>query len=593
MGTCPLFVISFFELKPMSKTNFLLLACPLFFFLSNCTQKPKADLILMHGKVYTMQWDDPDLDGKISSNAPYVDGNWHPEAEAIAIKDNLILAIGSDNEMQKYAGNDTQIIDVHGGTILPGLVDSHTHVINLGQNLDLVDLTVASNEAEAVALIVEQAKNIPAGEWIVGKGWDEGAWASHYPDKKLLTERVPNHPVLMRSLHSFASWCNQKALDVAGFTKDIKSPIGGVIMKDDHGQLTGLFLNKATDMIEKAIPAPDHGKLKSWFLAGLNEMAKSGYVSIHEAGVGAELMQAIDELDKENKLPIRVYVMLSSDDKPLMDEWKIRGPYVSNSGMLVVKAVKAFYDGALGSRGAKLIENYSDMPGHQGISGTDFRFDPATLNEMAKAGFQLCVHAIGDAANRETLNYFEKMIQGNPLIKEQRHRIEHAQVVSDIDMSRFASLGVIASMQPSHAVEDMMWAETRLGSERIKNAYAWRSLRLQHTSLIFNSDLTGTDHNIFYGLHSAITRQNKINEPKEGWLASQRMTSEEALRGFTVWPAFAAFTEKESGVLAVGKWADITVLNIDPLQVGEKESSHLLEGKVLLTIVNGKVLFKD
>jgi len=556
-----------------------------------CNKKASADLVIINGNLYTFQWKDPGLDGTIAEDAPHDENGWHPEAQAIAVKGKTIMQIGSNEEIQKLVGDSTKVINAKGGTIIPGLVDSHTHVINLGQNLDLVDLTQAKNEEEAVALVETFAKHVTAGEWIIGKGWDEGAWASHYPDKKLLSEKVPDHPVLMRSLHSYAAWCNQKALDVAGITAGTPSPAGGEIVKDASGQPTGLFLNKGTDIIEDAVPRPDIVRKKAWFLAGLQEMAKAGYVAIHEAGVDSDLIRAIEELDGENKLPIRVYVMLLSDDKKLMNEWQMKGPYISPSGMLTVRSVKAFYDGALGSRGAKLLEDYSDMPGHRGITGTNFRFDPDILTDMANAGFQICVHAIGDAANRETLDFFANLIRENPAVADRRNRIEHSQVVDPKDMPRFAELRVIASMEPSHAVEDMAWAEKRLGPERIEYAYAWRSLRMTGTPLIFNSDLTGTDYNIYYGLHSSITRQNKNMQPEGGWYPSQDMTPEEALRGFTVWPAFAAFEDGETGVLAKGNWADITILTIDPLNVGEKEPGRLFEGQISMTIVKGKIAY--
>jgi predicted amidohydrolase YtcJ len=272
-----------------------------FLTLISCSKEPSAELIIINGKVYTFQWPDPDLDGNPSPGAPFANGAWHPEAQAIAITGKLISNIGTTAEIQKLAGENTEIIDAEGGTIIPGLVDSHTHVINLGQNLELVDLTGVETEAAAVALIVEASKNIPAGEWIIGKGWDEGAWASQYPDKKMLSEMVPKHPVLMLSLHSFASWANQMALDNAGITKDTPSPPGGEVVKDENNEPTGLFLNKGSDIIEAAIPQPANQQLKEYFLAGLIEMAESGYVAIHEAGVNRKLLTAIMELDKRGE----------------------------------------------------------------------------------------------------------------------------------------------------------------------------------------------------------------------------------------------------------------------------------------------------
>jgi hypothetical protein len=297
------------------------------------------------------------------------------------------------------------------------------------------------------------------------------------------------------------------------------------------------------------------------------------------------------ELDEERKLPIRVYGMLSGEDFDLLNEWKEKGPYESASGMLVIRSVKAFYDGALGSRGAKLLEDYSDMPGHKGTSGQDYRFQPDKLTEMALAGFQLCIHAIGDAGNRQTLDFLQQIVEANPEIRNLRNRIEHAQVLHPEDIPRLAELNITASMEPSHAVEDMVWAEERIGVERIRGAYAWRKLRKEGTHIIFNSDLTGTDHNIFYGLHSAITRQNKTPEPEGGWYREEALTPEEALRAFSTWAAWSVFREDSTGILAPGKWADISVLTIDPFQTGTLNPYALFNGEIRAVIVNGEVAF--
>jgi hypothetical protein len=255
--------------------------------------------------------------------------------------------------------------------------------------------------------------------------------------------------------------------------------------------------------------------------------------------------------------------------------------------MLVVHSVKFFADGALGSRGAWLLEDYSDRPGHRGAP--DATFDKALAADMAKAGFQLAIHAIGDAANRDALDFFESLFAAAPATRALRHRIEHAQVLDPRDIPRFARLGIIASMQPPHAVEDKAWAQDRLGPERVRGAYAWRSLREAGARLVFSSDLPGSDYDIFYGLHSAITRRGKDLQPPGGWHPEQTMTPEEALRGYTTWAAYAAFVEDRTGVLAPGHWADITILDVDPL---ETDPGKLLHGHVLATIVAGKVVYE-
>ena len=320
-------------------------------------------------------------------------------------------------------------------------------------------------------------------------------------------------------------------------------------------------------------------------------MARSGYTAVHDAGVDRAMLAGYQALAARQQLPIRVYVMLSARDPELCREWERKGPQGAASDMLIVRSVKAYYDGALGSRGARLLADYSDMPGHRGISGAGYGFDKDVVAAMMRAGFQVGVHAIGDAGNRESLDFLESITKDNARARDGRHRIEHAQVVSPQDIPRFAAMNVIASMEPPHAVEDKGWAEARVGAERIKGAYAWRTLRTAGARLIFNSDLTGSDHNLFYGLHSAITRQDKTGQPAGGWYPGERMTPEEAVRGYSTWAAYASFAEAEVGQIAAGRLADLTALSVDPLTVGAASPATLLGGTVRLTVVNGAVRF--
>jgi len=321
-------------------------------------------------------------------------------------------------------------------------------------------------------------------------------------------------------------------------------------------------------------------------------MARDGYVAIHEAGAERGLMTALQELNAEGRLPVRVYAMLGVRDEGLSREWLTRGPDVASDRRLVTRSVKAFYDGALGSRGARLLADYADRPGHRGLSGNQYGFDQKLVADLMKAGFQVAIHAIGDAGNRETLDFIESVLEERPDARGLRPRIEHAQVLHPDDVPRFARLGVIASMEPPHCVEDKTWAEDRLGPFRVKGAYAWRTLRRSGARLALNSDLTGSDHDIFYGLHSAITRRDKKLEPAGGWRPEERLTPEEAVRGYTTWNAYAAFWEKESGVLAPGRWADITVMDKDPMVLGTTDPGKLLGGKIVATIVGGKVVYE-
>jgi predicted amidohydrolase YtcJ len=551
-----------------------------------------ADLILTDARVYTLRWGGPGLDGKPAADAPITNGTWHPDAAAVAIRGGRIVYVGSEKGALALRGKRTWVIDLDGATVIPGLVDSHTHFVELGAKLESVDLTNVATEAEAVAKVAERAKSVPKGEWIFGAGWDEGAWANRYPDKQMLSAAVPDHPVVLRSLHGFAIWTNQAALDAGKITSASPVPVGGEMRLGPDGQPNGLFLNRAATMVDAMVPPEPPAVVARHALKGLTQMAADGYVMVHEAGVPAQAMAALQSLEDEQRLPIRVYAMLSLRDPPLMRQWIAKGPDRDNDSMFVTRAVKAYYDGALGSRGARLLADYEDRPGHRGISGSGYGFDRDLAKAAMKAGFQIGFHAIGDAGNREVLDFLEGEFKADPTTARNRHRIEHAQVVAPEDQPRFARLGVIASMEPPHAVEDKGWAEARLGPQRILGAYAWRSLRRQGARLTFNADNPGSDHSIFYGLHSAITRQDKQGQPPGGWYPAQRLTIEEAIRAYTNWSAYAAFREGQTGIIAKGRWADLTIMDIDPFALAATAPEKILTGQIRATIVNGKLVYQ-
>lgn len=550
-----------------------------------------AELILTNARVYTLDWPDPLPDGSISNRAPYRDG-WHPDAEAVVMGGGKILFVGSHKEAATWRGESTRAIDLKGATVIPGLVDAHTHVFQLGLKLNRVNLYDVDTEAEAVARIVERARSVPEGEWIIGQGWDEGKWADRYPDKTLLTRAVPKHPVFMRSLHSFAGWCNQMALDRAGVTRDTPVPVGGEVRLDSNGVPSGLFLNRAVPLIEDSIPAQTDTQLRRNLLAGLQQMAADGYVTVHDAGLHADEMRILQQLEDEGALPIRVYAMVSVRDEALAREWLQRGPDTDSDSLLVTRSVKAFYDGALGSRGARMLEDYSDLPGHRGISGDEYAFDQALTAQMMAAGFQVGIHAIGDAGNRETLQFIQRVVEQYPAAGGGRHRIEHAQIIHPLDLPLLGDLRIIASMQPPHAVEDKAWAELRVGPERIRYGYAWRSMRKEGAMVVFSADNPGSDHSIFYGLHGAVTRRDKQRQPDGGWYPDEALNIDETLRAYTRWSAFAGFREKETGVVKEGRWADLTVMDIDPFVLSQTNPGALLDGQVLMTVVDGKVVYQ-
>jgi predicted amidohydrolase YtcJ len=549
--------------KPVRDLTYLCCAV----FLSGCVDTG-ADLLLLNGRVYTLSWSDPAPDGTPAADAPHGPEGWTPDAEAIAIADGKILFVGTNEGAAAYRDDHTWVKDLDGSTVIPGLVDSHTHVAGLGANLSRVDLRGADTEEEAVARVVAARSDAEPGEWIIAYGWDEGAWANSYPTMDLLSERFPDNPVIMQSLHSFATWGNRMAFELAGITAQTPSPSGGDILKDTRGNPTGIVLNRAGELLSGAIPALDVAQTAEYFHAGLVAMAQGGYVAVHDAGLDAQAMAALEGLERDGELPIRLYAMLSARDTALLREWLAKGPDQDTESMLRTRSVKAFYDGALGSRGARLIEDYSDRPGHRGTSGDAYGFDQSLVAEMMREGFQVAIHAIGDAGNRETLEFIESVLAEHPGAADNRNRIEHAQVVHPDDFSRFAPARIIASMEPPHAVEDMVWAEDRVGPERIRGAYAWRTIRENGASLVFNSDLTGSDHDIFYGLHAAITRRNKEAAPEGGWYPEEEVTPEEAIRAYSTWAAYAAFVEDETGVLEAGRWADITVMDVDPFVLG-------------------------
>lgn len=552
-----------------------------------------ADLVLIGGRVYTLDWPEPAPDGSPSPGAPYDDNRgWRPQAEALAIRDGHIVQIGTTDEILELRGPSTESVDLQGGTILPGLIDSHVHLAELGASLDRVDLVGASTEDEVVARVAARAAQVPAGEWVEGWGWDEGAWANRYPDLTRLSEAVPDHPVVLRGLHSFAVWGNRLALERAGITGATQAPAGGEIGKDAAGRPTGILTNNATALLTGAVPPPDPARLEARLAHALETLAAAGYVAVHEAGGDRPTLEALERLDARGALPIRVHAMIAARDAELVDEWLARGPRLARpDGRLVVRAVKAFYDGAMGSRGAYFLEDYSDQPGHRGLGGADYGFDRDRMAAMMRAGFQVTIHAIGDRAIRESLDFFEAVMRDAPETRATRPRIEHAQVVSPDDLARFSALGVVASMQPSHAVEDMPWAEDRIGPSRIDGAYAWRSLRRTGARLALNSDLPGTNYDIFYGLHSAVTRRNRERQPAGGWRPEEALRIEEALRGWTTWAAWTGFEEDWAGIIAVGRPADVTAFDVDPFVLGETDPGRLLDGQVVLTVASGHEVF--
>ncbi|HLG13299.1 MAG TPA: amidohydrolase [Blastocatellia bacterium] len=531
---------------------------------------PTADLLLVNARVVTMN-------------------PRQPSAEAVAIKDGRIVWVGTTAEATKRYHDPARTIDLAGATVLPGIIDAHTHLMSLGESFLKLNLKDVATPEEAAASVRHKAATVRPGEWILGWGWDEGKWASHYPTHEMLSDAAPNNPVLLTGLHSFASWVNKKALDLAGITKDSKDPENGKIIRDEKtGEPAGVLTNRAQELVARHIPPLDLERVKQALELAARECVRNGLTSVHEARVTPLMIQAFRELIKEGRMPLRVYLMLDGANKALVDEWLARGPEIDSVGhRLTIRSVKVFADGALGSRGAALFEPYTDAPNTKGLVTTSEADIYNLTRRCLRGGFQVATHAIGDAGNHLTLDAFEKALRETGA-KNARLRVEHAQVLGQTDIPRFAKLGVIASMQPTHCTSDMPWAEKRVGPVRIKGAYAWRSVLKTGAHVPVSSDFPGETLNPFYGIYAAVTRQDPEGRPEGGWYPGERMTLQEALRGYTIEAAYSEFEEREKGSIEKGKLADLIVISKDITKVAPKE---MLTIRVLKTIIGGEIVY--
>lgn len=559
--------------------------------LTSCRSDSGADFLLINGHVYTMSWSDPDVEGTPAQDAPLVDGVWQADASAVVIKEGRIVFVGSDEEALAWRTDAARVIDLNGATVVPGLIESHGHLHEIGEKAEEISLVGVISEEEMAVRLDRAAEGRPAGEWILGTGWDEGEWANALPDRAFLDALFPDNPVVLKGLRGFGTLGNAAALEAAGLGPDTGDPVGGTLVRRDDGSLSGVLLNNATDMLNDAVPQRTLEHRKRVLRYGMDELLKAGFVSTHHAGVRTDYLPVYQAMAAADELPMRVEAMLSVGvvEAPDVGKWTRRGPTRDPEAMLQIRSVKAYYDGSLGSRGAKLIDEYADLPGHHGIAGEEYGFDPGAVAAFMAAGFQAGIHAIGDAGNRDVLDFYEGVFERHPEAQQLRHRIEHAQVVHPDDFERFGALDIVASMEPGHAVEDSPWAGDRLGPDRVRGAYAWRSLRRGGAMLLFNSDFTGTDWSVFYGLHAAVTRTMKDGTPEGGWFPEEAVTTEEALRAYTVWPARSSGFKTYTGTLEVGQWADITIMDLDPLNAAPED---LLGGQILMTIVDGTIRYE-
>ena len=562
-----------------------------FTVLLSCKRNSKsdyADTVITNANVYTLSWNNPHLDGQPAKNAPIKNDKWQFDAQAIAIKNNIIQFVGSNKKAKEYIGEKTKIIDANNAVIVPGLIESHGHLQELGEKKEAINLENLTKK-QIIDLIINRASKTPKGEWIIASGWDEAVFANEYPNMVELSKKTPNNPVVLIGLRGFGTMGNQLAFEKAGITKSTKETDGGEILKDSKGNLKYILLNSAKNLLIDKIPKKTLSQQTRIMEYGFKELLKLGFTTTHHAGVAENHMGVYEDLLQKNKLPMRVHAFIAARmyNIKLVDKWLEKGPTKDDSSFLQVRNFKAYYDGSLGSRGAKFLEAYSDKKGHTGVSGVAYGFHESMIVQALNAGFQLAIHAIGDKANRDVLDLYENYFKINPKSKDLRHRIEHVQVAHPDDFSRFSKLNIIASMEPAHAVEDMPWAIDRVGEARAKGAYAWRTLRNNNATVIFNSDFTGSDPSFFYGVHSAITKK-KRNEEKQ-WFPEQAFTKEESLRAYTIWAAYAAKQEHLTGTIEKGKWADLTFMDVDILNANPKE---ILKATILKTMVAGKIAYE-
>ena len=498
-----------------------------------------------------------------------------------------IIAVGGAKEVAAKAKN-ARRIDVQGKTVLPGLIDAHGHVFGLGEMLTQLDLSATATLAGALKAAGDYARANPGQAWLRGRGWNQEIWKlGRFPTAAELDGAVADRPIWLERVDGHAGWGNSRVLQLAGITKDTPDPAGGKIVRDANGNATGVLIDSAQDLVTRVMPKQTEADARRVLDRSLQQIAKMGLTSVHDAGIGAGNDRLYRDYADNNKLTTRVYGMIG-DVAADFDELSKNGPLKTYANdMYVLRSVKLYSDGALGSRGAALIEPYSDEPKSHGLL---FRKSPDIYGLMEKAmkkGYQVNVHAIGDAGNRQILDGYEKLVD-RTATAGLRHRMEHAQVVTMEDIARFKEIGIVPSMQPTHATSDMNMAEDRVGPKRIKGAYAWRTFLKQGSKIACGSDFPVESPNPFYGIHAAVTRQDAAGRPDGGWYANEAMTLKEAFRCFTLDAAYAGHQEKALGSLEAGKWADFIVIDQDLFKMPAKDIHKTV---VLQTWVGGRQVY--
>ena len=535
-------------------------------------RKSSADLVLVNGTVYTM--DDS-----------------RPKAQAVAVIGNRIAVVGVNEDVEPFIGPDTRVIDLEGQTMVPGLKESHGHLMGIGVAKMTVDLVGISGYDELIERVAAAADGVEEGEWITGRGWHEEKWTDRssltvrgFMTHHRLSEAVPDNPVFVRRADGHAGFANARAMELMGIDRTTQSPEGGEIIRDADGNPTGVLVDLAMYLVE--VPPFTENQRRQALEFGIQECLANGITMFDDAGVGMDGIDLYKEYADQGKLDMRVYVMAEN----LFTMRALQKPWSHPDGFLTVRAVKMRGDGALGSRGAWLLEPYEDDPGNFGF----FTTAPDSIYEAARYGlengWQVCTHAIGDRGNRMMLDMYEKAMQEFPHVKDHRYRDEHTQILDEADIPRFARLGVIASMQGIHATSDLPWAPARLGYARTEEGgYVWQKLLKEGVKIINGTDAPVEGISPIASFYASVTRELPDGTPEGGMFGDQRMSRQEALRSYTLDAAYGSFHEDELGSIEQGKLADFTVMSKDIMTVPENQ---ILDTEIVYTIVDGKVRYE-
>ena len=545
-------------------------------FLVNCSKNENtcevADVVLTNATIYTLN-------------------ESLPVAESLAFLGNTIVFVGSNLSSQNYQCGDAEIIDLEGNYVYPGFVDSHAHLKGIGRRENSLNLQGTKSLKEMLTAVEIYSNGIEPGEWVVGRGWIEKVWPEkRFPTRYELDRFSSDKPVMLERADGHAVVVNSVALELAGISSESIDPHGGRIEKDINGQPTGMLIDRATSLVEKLIPERTKQEDKRDLKAGIDRNVSLGWTQIQIAGGTFSDIKILEEIREEGNLLQRVYFAVSAG-KPAETLLNV-GSTLDPTNMLTIRGIKLYADGALGSRGAALIEKYNDQETKGLVIFTKEETMPVLIEALSK-GIQIQTHAIGDMGNRLTLDWYEEAFasvkEGERQIVDPRWRIEHSQIITKEDQARFKDMEIIASMQPSHAIGDLHFAPSRLGMDRVGNGYPWRNLIDLGVIIAGGSDAPVEIGDPLIEFYAAVARKDLDGFYSKGWHLEQAVTRKEALKMFTIWPAFAAFQEDIKGTIEVGKLADLTIFSKDIMQVPEKE---ILEAQVIKTIVNGKIVFE-